>query len=140
LKSLLARKFNCGFGIWLFLALCFQSLVSAAAPPQGKWEIRTPMPSTRTEVAAVELGGKIYVMGGLEKNGDLLEEYDPAKDRWGRRASLPRPLHHVGAAAVGGKIYVIGGRSIQSMRMIRPAINGACGRRCRQLAVPWPSV
>ena len=61
------------------------------------------MPSARTEVAAVELGGKIYVMGGYEKGGDLLEEYDPAKDSWRRRALLPRPLHHVGAASVAGK-------------------------------------
>jgi len=67
------------------------------------------MPSARTELAAVELGGKIYVIGGYEKGGDLLEEYDPAKDSWRRLALLPRPLHHVGAASVGGKIYVIGG-------------------------------
>ena len=89
----------------------FPSILSQVPlePPRGKWEIRAPMPSARTEVAAAELGGKIYVMGGYEKNSDLLEEYDPLKDNWRRRASLPRPLHHVGAAAVGGKIYVIGG-------------------------------
>ena len=76
---------------------------------EDKWEIRAPLPSARTEVAAAELGGKIYLMGGYEKNGDLLEEYDPARDSWHRRASLLRPLHHLGAASVGGKIYVIGG-------------------------------
>ena len=67
------------------------------------------MPSSRTEVAAAEVGGKIYVMGGFGRGGELVEKYDPAKDSWRRRASLPRPLHHVGAAAVAGKIYVIGG-------------------------------
>jgi N-acetylneuraminic acid mutarotase len=63
----------------------------------------------RSEVAAAELNGKIYLMGGYVKHGDLLEEYDPVKDRWRRRASLPKPLHHIGAAAVNGKIYLIGG-------------------------------
>jgi hypothetical protein len=67
------------------------------------------MPSARTEVAAVELGGKIYVIGGYEKGGNLIEEYDPGTDRWRGRAPLPKPLHHTGAAVVSGKIYVIGG-------------------------------
>lgn len=67
------------------------------------------MSSARTEVAAAQLGGKVYVMGGYERNGDRLEEYDPVSDHWQSRASLPRSLHHIGAAAVDGKIYVIGG-------------------------------
>ena len=58
---------------------------------------------------AAEVGGKIYVMGGYEKNGNLVEEYDPATDSWRGRAPLPKPLHHIGAAALNGKIYVIGG-------------------------------
>src|SRR5262249_57921107 len=67
------------------------------------------MPSSRTEVAAVALGDKIYVMGGYEKNGDLVEEYDTQHNSWRRRAALPRHLHHLGAAVVAGKIYLIGG-------------------------------
>jgi N-acetylneuraminic acid mutarotase len=94
---------------FLIGASFFFSILNAAEQPPGRWEIRAPMPSARTEVVAVELGGKIYVMGGYEKAGDLVEEYDPAKDSWRRRAALPRPLHHVGAAAVGGKIYLVGG-------------------------------
>src|SRR5262249_61995279 len=67
------------------------------------------MPSSRTEVAAVALGDKIYVMGGYEKNGDLVEEYDTQHNSWRRRAALPRHLHHLGAAVVAGEIYLIGG-------------------------------
>src|SRR5215831_5776805 len=80
------------FEAWLLIAFFIHSFVSAAAEPRGKWEIRAPMPSARTEVAAVESGGKIYVMGGYEKGGDLLEEYDPGKDSWRRRASLDKML------------------------------------------------
>ena len=81
----------------------------AGAEPPGKWQIRAALPSSRTEVAAAELSGKIYVMGGYGKNGNLVEEYDPEKDRWRARASLPKLLHHTGAATVNGKIYIIGG-------------------------------
>ena len=31
----------------------------------GRWIISTPMPSSRTEVAVAEVGGKIYVVGGF---------------------------------------------------------------------------
>ena len=84
-------------------------LEAAFAQSQGKWSGRAPMPSARTEVAVVELAGKIYVIGGFSKSGDLVEEFDPTTNSWRRRASLPTPLHHVGAAAVGEKIYVVGG-------------------------------
>ena len=92
-----------------FVALITCSFGEALAQSTGKWVTRSPMPSSRTEVAAVEAGGRIYVIGGFGQSGDLVEEYDPVKDSWRRRAFLPQPLHHVGAAAVAGKIYVIGG-------------------------------
>ena len=81
----------------------------ARAQLPGVWQQRASMPSARTEVTAVQLDGKIYVMGGYEKGGDLVEEYDPKKNSWRRRAALPKALHHIGAAAINGKIYVIGG-------------------------------
>ena len=93
--------------IGLSLIIVLQTATAAQLP--GKWRTRAAMPSSRTEVAAVELGGRVFVIGGYDKNGDLVEEYDPAKDGWRRRAPLPKPLHHTGAAAVDGKIYIIGG-------------------------------
>ena len=62
------------------LSLCVFFLCQqrdARGQPPGVWQQRAPMPSARTEVAAVQLDGKIYVMGGYEKGGDLVEEYDP---------------------------------------------------------------
>ena len=83
--------------------------VVATGQDRGKWTIRASLPSPRTEVAAAQLQGKIFVVGGLGRSGNLFEEFDPGKSTWRRRASLPRPLHHVGTGAIGGKIYVIGG-------------------------------
>ena len=97
----------------IIVAVCFVFLTclrtSSAAELPGKWQVRSPAPVPRSEVAAAEINGKIYLLGGYVKYGDMLEEYDPAKDSWGRRASLPKPLHHIGAAAVNGKIYLLGG-------------------------------
>ncbi|MBI3077822.1 MAG: galactose oxidase, partial [Deltaproteobacteria bacterium] len=93
----------------LAAALLIGTVPGAFGQGGGTWATRAPMPSARTEVAVVEAGGKIYVIGGFGQSGDLVEEYDPSSDRWRRRASLPRPLHHVGAAAIAGRIYVIGG-------------------------------
>ena len=67
------------------LLAVFLLLQDAHAQLPGKWNIRAPLQTARTEVAAAELGGKIYLIGGYEKNGDLVEEYDPAKDSWRRR-------------------------------------------------------
>src|SRR5512147_789531 len=98
-----------GIAILGFLSqlLCLSANARAQLP--GTWQKRTPMSSARTEVAAVELGGEIFVMGGYEKGGNLVEEYDPKSDGWRTRAPLPKALHDIGAAAVNGKIYVIGG-------------------------------
>ena len=93
----------------LLIVACVYTPVSAADSPPGKWQSRAPMPSARTEVAAAQTGGKIYVIGGLEKHGDRVEEYNPVTNSWRRRASLPHPLHHLGATGANGKIYVIGG-------------------------------
>ena len=75
-----------------FFSLCLLVTISIAAnaPAQlpGKWTTRAPMPSARTEVAAVEISGKIYVIGGYDKGSHLVEEYDPATDSW-RAPRLP---------------------------------------------------
>ena len=88
-------------------------------PGQGVWRTAAPAPTMRTEVAAVTLNEKIYLVGGFEQPGlgnmlnlgitPSLEEYDPSTDRWTSRAPMPVGLHHVGIGVVGGKLYVIGG-------------------------------
>jgi len=63
-------------------------------------------------VAGAELGGKIYVAGGLTTLTDALaafEVYDPATDTWTKLPDLPEPRHHAGLAALDGKLYLTGG-------------------------------
>jgi hypothetical protein len=94
---------------WLLVMLvAFSTLMVAAAQPDGRWERRAPMPSSRSEVTGAEVGGRIIVVGGYQGERDI-EIYDPAQDVWSRGAAFPHGVHHAAAAELGGKLYVFGG-------------------------------
>src|SRR6266540_4232932 len=95
------------FGILGLLAAALLS-AAVAAESVGTWSKGAVMPSERGEVAAAELDGKIYVVGGFGGERDL-EIYDPAADKWSRGAKFPREIHHTAAVGLNGKLYVIGG-------------------------------
>ena len=76
------------------------------------WFNGTPMPTPRTEVTATIIGDNIYVIGGFDKSGkilDTVEVYNIKNDSWKTVAPLPQPLHHTAASSFNDKIYVIGG-------------------------------
>ncbi|TEB06805.1 Intracellular serine protease [Pelotomaculum schinkii] len=75
------------------------------------WNIKASMPTPRFRLAAAEVNGKIYAIGGEGSSGYLntVEEYDPATNTWTTKASMPTPRDGLAAAAVNGKIYAIGG-------------------------------
>jgi N-acetylneuraminic acid mutarotase len=76
------------------------------------WQSRKSLPAPQQETAVVELGGKVYVLGGLSADNRTLVEvnvYDAAADAWTAARPLPEPLHHINAAAAGGRIWVAGG-------------------------------
>jgi hypothetical protein len=76
----------------------------------GCWYIKTDMPTSRRNPAAVELDDMIYVIGGLDSDRiGAVERYDPSTDDWETMAPLPSPQAFIVAGAVGGRIYVIGG-------------------------------
>ena len=95
-------------------------------PAADSWRALAPMPGRRLAAAAVESGGKIYVMGGVTAYPGLEDQslggedphrvldtnqmYDPATNSWQTRQTMPTARNHMFVGAVGGKIYVIGGR------------------------------
>lgn len=108
----------------LMAGLCVITLSAFAQstqpePDRGVWHTAAPAPTKRTEVAAVTLRDKIYVVGGFEQPSlsnlmnlsitASVEAYDPAVDRWTTKAPMPVGLHHVGIGTTGGRLYVIGG-------------------------------
>lgn len=81
---------------------------SASAP----WQCETCLPTPLQEISAIELDGKIWVVGGF--NGSLRVEarvrvYDPATNEWEDGPSLPDTRHHVQLATFDGDLYVFGG-------------------------------
>ena len=111
-----------GLGSWpVFLAgvIAF-GCAAQAQTPGGSWEQRTPMPAVRGEVAAAEVGGKIYAFGGFASSvhqgaGNGAFEYDPANDSWRTLAPMNGPRSSAGVAVLGGKIHVIGGRGLDNV-------------------------
>src|SRR5205814_1596928 len=76
------------------------ALVAAASPtaagytftglsfPLDVWAVKAPMPTARRALAAAEVGGKIYAIGGEGSRGRLqvVEEYDPVSNTWTTKA------------------------------------------------------
>ena len=79
------------------------------------WSTAAPLPSPRSDLAAVAHGGKIYVFGGCLGSVTAINNvdvYDPVTDTWSTApADLPTARSSMyGAAAKGNRIYVIGGQ------------------------------
>ena len=87
-------------------------------PVADSYKALAPMPVKRCSAQAEEVGGKIYVIGGLEtfENGlgnrvsGRNEMYDPATNTWTTKSSMPTSRNHAFSGVVNGKIYIIGGR------------------------------
>lgn len=87
-------------------------------PRADAWRPRTPMPTSRSYLAATAASGFVYALGG-ERRAPLLgrsvatvgrvEQYDPTADRWLRRASLRVPRRGLAAAEHEGRVVLMGG-------------------------------
>lgn len=79
----------------------------------GPWRRDADLPTAVTGAAAAELGGKIWVAGGVVggavSNG--VNVYDPATDTWSAGPELPAARAQAAMTSVGGDLYVIGGFS-----------------------------
>lgn len=76
------------------------------------WETAKPMPTPRSGIGGAAIGGKIYVVGGLDGYGRTLrtlEIYDIDKDEWSVGPMMPQAVHHGAVATDGQKLYVMGG-------------------------------
>jgi len=78
----------------------------------GAWEQLADLPSgPLQETALVEVGGLLYVLGGIDEDGLTVASvliYAPSDDSWDSGPDLPATSHHINAAAVDGTIYVVG--------------------------------
>ena len=84
-------------------------------PATGIWAVGDSMITPRSTAAAAVLDGKLYVVGGTDRERrskpvyDSLEVYDPATNTWASKQPMPTKRWGAGAAALNGKLYVFGG-------------------------------
>ena len=100
-------------------------------PAADTWRELAPMSTARGAAVAVEVGGKMYVIGGASVHpGQKIvglnatvphralgtnEEYDPATDSWGLlKARMPLARSGTAYGTFGGKIYVAGGEFLDN--------------------------
>lgn len=83
---------------------------------RGNWRTGASLTVPVSEIAASELDGKIYAIGGFA-GGDVgavasFYAYDVATDVWEELAPLPVPRGSVAVARLGNRIHAIGGRDV----------------------------
>jgi N-acetylneuraminic acid mutarotase len=80
-------------------------------PSRNAWVARAPLPTARSGIAAVAVGGRILVFGGEGPGGTFgeVEAYEPDTDRWVTLRPMPTPRHGLAAAVHAGRVYVISG-------------------------------
>lgn len=68
-------------------------------------------PEPTADAVVVEAGGRLYQIGGTDKNGitGRVNVYDPIKNQWSSGPALPYPTASAQGAVVGRRIYVLGG-------------------------------
>lgn len=81
-----------------------------------------PMPTARHGMAAVALGDRIYLIGGVGGGRTLatVEAYEPATYTWETRAPMPTPRTSLAAVVWNGKIYAIGGSYLDVVEVYDP--------------------
>ena len=97
----------------LLVAGCSGGGGTAEQAAKSEWEFTTPMANRRSYVAAAELGGKIYVAGGMFGGAgtrlDRVQRFDPVRESWTTLPRLPEPVRAAAGASLGDRFFVIGG-------------------------------
>jgi N-acetylneuraminic acid mutarotase len=84
----------------------------AGLPEVSGWSLAGPLLYSISEQSVVELGGRVYIMGGYPEDRipvNTVSIYDPATRDWRMGPPVPTELHHAMIAAVNNRIYLIGG-------------------------------
>ena len=84
-------------------------------PATKQWSSVAALPQRLDHIQGVEVGGRIYYIGGLAgwptpEVGTVMI-YDPATNTFSNGAAMPRPRGAGGIAVANGKIYYAGGLS-----------------------------
>ena len=85
----------------------------ALNPAPGAYGTRANLLASNSEMAAGEVLGKIYVVGGYPSSRVVqtaVQVYDVATNTWSAGRAYPFAIHHPVLASYGGKLYSLGGQ------------------------------
>lgn len=92
------------------------TIVEKFSPSGMMWEEVAAMNEPRHAAFGAAMNGKIYIAGGLQKNGLIsytvlktCEVYNPSTDEWQLIPSLNAPRHSASMVSFKGALYVVGG-------------------------------
>ena len=106
-----------------------QSTVQSLA--SGGWRLRGHLPGARSDLSAVRVGDRAYVVGGYDGGAPALADVLGTADgrRWRVVARLPVPVRYAAVVAVGPTIWVIGGERngamVDAVQRVDPATGAA---------------
>lgn len=92
--------------------------VEVLTPPRRQrqptsWRGLNDAPFARQQMPVARVNGVLWVVGGLEDDGDVatsaVSGLDPQLEQWRNVSELPRPLHHAMAVNLSGRLVVMGG-------------------------------
>jgi hypothetical protein len=106
-------------GIWIIGGLSGSTFTPAIGdvdlydPVSDTWYAGvTTLPTPVSFAGATSYDGKIYVIGGFDTNGNVLnivQVYDVSLDSWTSGATMPGARANIHAVTVNGRVYVLGG-------------------------------
>lgn len=88
------------------------AVVERYDPLNNVWVTLNDKPTPVTQVQGATIGGRIYVPGGENRDGTVLnifESYDPRNQQWQQLPPLPEPRSRYGLASFEGRLYLFGG-------------------------------
>jgi N-acetylneuraminic acid mutarotase len=87
-------------------------------PGLDTWSAAPPLPRPRYAHCACATGDAMYVLGGIEKDEELVEhtvnsvlKFDSITQTWSEVAPMPAERDNAGACVLGSDIYIFGGHS-----------------------------
>ena len=102
----------------MVLAVSFAAFVGTRDDAQAAdepWTYASAMSQRRSYIAAAEVAGQVYAVGGMVgETGRFLsvaQRFDPQANSWSRLPRLPEAVRAGAGAALDGKVYVIGGQT-----------------------------
>jgi hypothetical protein len=112
----LSRQAACNVGTKNYYfggySLSIKGRVDAYDISTGTWASKVALPTARMYSYAVNINGKVYVIGGqptASTSSDVNEEYDTDMNTWQAKQAHPVALYQHSAVAFGLSVIVIGG-------------------------------